>query len=47
VTSQLNSLLGAASKLANPWVAAGAAITGAGVAFFNYNKNLEETLHRT
>ena len=47
VTSQLNGLLGAASKLANPWVAAGAAIGGAAVAFFNYNKNLEQTLNRT
>jgi hypothetical protein len=47
VTSQLNGLLGAASKLANPWVAAGTAIAAGSVAFFNYNKNLEETLHRT
>lgn len=47
LTGQLGGLLNSAKMLANPWVAAGAAITGAGVAFFNYNKNLEETLNRT
>lgn len=47
LTGNLNGLLGAASKLANPWVAAGTAIAGSAVAFFNYNKNLEQTLNRT
>ena len=47
LTGNLNGLLSSASKLANPWVAAGTAIVGAGVAFFNYNKNLEETLNKT
>ena len=47
LTGQLGNFLNSAKMLANPWVAAGAAITGAGVAFFNYNKNLEQTLNRT
>ena len=47
LTGQLGNFLNSAKLLANPWVAAGAAITGAGVAFFNYNKNLEETLRKT
>lgn len=47
LTGNLNGLLGSASKLANPWVAAGTAVTGAAVAFFNYNKNLEETKNLT
>ena len=47
MTSSINGLLGSASKLANPWVLAGTAIIGAGTAFFNYNKNLEETKNLT
>ena len=46
-TGQLGGLLNSSKMLANPWVAAGAAITGAGVAFFNYNKNLEQTKNLT
>lgn len=47
VTSQLNGLLGSAGKLANPYVLAGTAALGAAKAFFDYNKNLEQTLNRT
>lgn len=45
--SSLSSLASMGTALANPYVLAGAAITGAGVALFQYNKNLETTLHRT
>lgn len=38
---------GGAAALANPYVLAGAAIAGAGVALFQYNKNLAETLDKT
>ena len=47
LTGSLGNFLNSAKMLANPWVAAGAAITGAATAFFNYNKNLEQTLNRT
>ena len=47
LTGQLGNFLNSSKLLANPYVALGAAITGAGVAFFNYNKNLEQTKNLT
>lgn len=54
--STVNSLQGSmkalegtkfAGALTNPFVLAGAAATAAGVAWFNYNKEMEATMHRT
>lgn len=38
---------GNASVLANPYIAVGAAVAGAGAAFVQYNKGMEETMRRT
>ena len=47
LTGNLNGLLGSVSKLSNPWILAGTAAIGAAKAFFDYNKNLEETKNLT
>lgn len=58
ITNSLGALGGKASgvgsvlgkigpAIANPYVAAGAAVVGLGAAFYNYNKNLDETLQKT
>ena len=46
-TLQGTMAAGNAAVLANPYIAVGAAVAGAGAAFVQYNKGMEETMRRT